>query len=180
MPRFKGYYIVVYGKQLLVAAKTAKSRGTHYGYLCEFLNGTVSEISVAKNMLFDDKAVVVFSALLAKESKVAKTVYEAFKERSTLLMQVPWYERQKPQVSVPGYIEPQTLEQYSTPAQRVAQQALGRARPRRCAKLDGAGNILKEYNSLAEAARENNISRPYVSQLCSGVYCSSKHHFKYL
>ncbi|MCD8376436.1 MAG: hypothetical protein LUD69_05785, partial [Oscillospiraceae bacterium] len=178
--RFKGYCLDVSSKQLLVAAKTAKSRGSHYGYLCEFLNGTVAEISVVHNMLFDDKAVMVFAALLARESDIAKTVYEAFKERSTLLMQVPWYERQKPQVSVPGYIEPQTLEQYSSPAQRAHQQAFGEHQSRRCAKLDEAGNIIEEYVSATEAARANGISLVYMYKLCNGVRRSNKYRFKYL
>lgn len=65
-------------------------------------------------------------------------------------------------------------------SEKVRERSLGNSyRSKKVLQLDFNGNIIKEFESAVEAAKENGISFSMVCCLCRGSKSSKKYKFKY-
>ena len=181
------------GKDIAKYAIEQKSLGKHYGYLCLFPNGVMSDVAFSANIVFNSRALLHFAVLLEKESGVAEDIAKmissgTYKTYGYLERNKPWF-----------LMEQETVgKSYTRPfvAQARADSCLLNAPPekiesktsrnkKKCARVDAWGKIIRVFDSAAEAARYYGIRNGCIYNVVNGKSQTTRvgdvqYRFKYI
>lgn len=177
----------VSGKEMRHYSENAKSLGKHYGYLCEFSNGVVAQITNSINLIFNYRALLRFAAYLCNESEVAEEIYKVLKgnERKTVGIsnkRVPWFAK------FDGVVEQKEIKlPMECPYVEAAEATKNKPHTTRNValkvnQLDENGNTLYVWNSASEAATVLGINKGLIYKCLQGKHKTAgngKYRFAY-
>lgn len=187
---FENDCTMVTGKQMLNHVRDVKSLGKSYGYLCEYDNGVVAQISYTYNMIFDHRALLNFAVIFKDESEVAKKIFDVldkneFNKYGYLKRKKPWFYEIKDEPlhatakiddSSPVVCPYLTMvtednKQNATPSTSSASskaQSKKYFKTRKVNQLDSNGNTVYVWDSLTEAANILGIDISSIYNCCAG------------
>lgn len=182
---FENDCAMVTGKQMRNHVRDVKSLGVSYGYLCEFDNGVVVQISYTSNMIFNHRALLNFAVILKDESEVAKQIYNIlakneFNNKGYLKRKKPWFSEIKEEplhatakageVSsmVCPYFASMTFEDKPRDTKPMKMQSKKHCKTRMVNQLDKNGNTVHVWNSLTEAANTLGVDIASIYRCCTG------------
>lgn len=168
----------VTGAKMLHYVKDVKNLGMNYGYLCEFVNGVVVQVSYTTNMLFNYRALLNFAIILKTESDVAKQIYEILHKneyhyKGYLNQKNPWFAEIKE--------EPPMVCPYAAMTGNHKPHG-DRRNTVRVNQLDEHGNTVYVWDSASEAANVLGINKSSVYNCLQGkckTASGGKYRFAY-
>ncbi len=169
----------VTGSQMLHYVNDVKSLGVHYGYLCEFDNGVVVQVSYTTNMIFNYRALLHFAVILKDDSEVAKKIYDVlhsneYRNKGYLNKKIPWFSEIE--------AEPVTTVVCPYAEASNSKQTRGNNRRRKVNQLNENGKVIYTWASMYEAANVLGINYSSVNACCNGkaqTAGSGKYRFVY-
>ncbi len=187
---------MVSGKQMRNHVRDIKSLGVSYGYLCEFDNGVVVQISYTSNMIFNHRALLNFAIILKDESEVARQIYDIlvkneFNKMGYLKRKTPWFSEIKEEPLhatakanetssvVCPYFASMTSEDKPHDTKPVKMQSEKNYKTRTINQLDKNGNTIHVWNSLTEAAKTLGVDVTSIYRCCSGKQKTSGGRYRF-
>lgn len=156
----------VTGNQMLHYVTDVKSLGVHYGYLCEFDNGVVVQVSYTANMIFNYRALLNFAVVLKNDSDIAKKIYDVLRKndyhsKGYLNKKIPWFAEIESE-SASGVVCPYAK------ASNIKQVGKINNRCRKVNQINENGKVIYTWASMYEAANVLGINYSSVNACCNG------------